>query len=280
MRKISLYIVILYLLYSVTPGYAQNDEKRKKHHNIKLGVEFGVDGLFGDAIKPDMVRENKSSYHGYDDYDYYCGFLFDNQEMDVTYFGIKPEIFFAKNRIGLSAGLRLSKYSSHLDSDRNYFLWKIHQDETYTEYVKIRDIKQNSYFLGIPVEARFSPNKRELPVQLYLKTGAVFNYRIHTNNKVKFENQSMEIHANKISSQTNQDIKDFNSYMFFGLGLKIGRHHADKKKYIPHMNIELHVLNIMLTEQASSFIKANAGFGIQLSAQIPLGKTVPIGSSY
>jgi hypothetical protein len=260
------------------PGYAQNDNKSKKHHNIKIGVEFGVDGLFGDAIKQDMIRENQSSHYWHDDNDYYYGLLYNDQEMDITYWGIKPEMFFAKNRIGLSTGLRLSRYSSSIDSYRNYFLWMIHQDETYTEYVKIRDIKQNSYFLGIPVELKFFPNKRELPVQFYLKTGAVFNYRIHTNNKVKFENQSMRIHSGKINNYTKQYINDFNSYMFLGLGFKIGRHHTDNKRYIPHVNIELHALNIMLTEKASSFMKAYAGFGLQLSAQIPLGKTVPIGS--
>ena len=278
MKKISLHITILYLLCSILPGHAQNNEKRKNHHNIKLGVEYGSDFLFGTTIKPDMVRESKSSYYWFDDYNFYCGILPKYETLNVNYLGIKPEMSFAKNRIGIATGIRLSKYSTNLGSDREYYLWKIHQDEINTEYIKIRYVTQNSYYLGIPLEAKFYPNKRELPVQFYLKTGAVFNYRIYTSNKIKFQNKSTESYTETINDQVNQNLKDFNSYMFVGLGLKIGRHHTNYRKYIPHMNIEIHALNIMFTDKASSFIRTNAGLGFQLTTQIPLGKTVPIGS--
>jgi hypothetical protein len=277
MKKTILYIVTLFLLCSISQGYAQK-ENSKGHHNIKLGVEFGTDFLFGTTRKPDMVRENKSSYDWFDDHNYYCGFIGDYKALEITYLGIKPEIFFAKNRIGIATGIRLSRYFTTLNSDRNYYLWSVHQDETHTEYIKIRNIKQNSYYLGFPVEARFFPNKRELPVQFYLKTGAVFNYRIHTDNKVKFQNPVMETYAETVRRQADQNLKDFNSYMFLGVGLKVGRFHAGKRKYIPHFNVEVHVLDIMLTDKASSFIRANAGFGCQMTVQIPIGKTVPIGS--
>ena len=278
MKKISLHVTILYLLCFILPGQAQNIEKRKSHHNIKLGIESGTDFMFGSTIKPDMVRESKSSYYGFDDNDFYCGILWDYETLNITYLGIKPEMSFAKNRISVATGIRLSRYSTNTDSDKDYFLWKIYQDEINTEYIKIREITQNSYYLGIPIEAKFYPNKRELAAQIYFKTGVVFNYRIHTNNKIKFQNTSSEANAETISDQVNQNLKDFNSYMFVGCGLKIGRHHSNHKKHIPHMNIEAHVLNIMFTDKASSFIRTNAGLGVQLSVQIPLGKTVPIGS--
>ena len=278
MKKISLHITILYLLCSILPGYAQNNEKRKNHHNIKLGIETGTDFMFGSTIKPDMVRESKSSYYGFDDNDFYCGILWDYETLNITYFGIKPEMSFAKNRIGVATGIRISRYSTNTDSDKDYFLWKIHQDEINTEYIKIREITQNSYYLGIPLEAKFYTNKRELPAQFYLKTGVVFNYRIHINNKIEFQNKSSKANSETINDQVNQNLKDFNSYMFVGCGLKIGRYHTNHKRHFPHMNLEAHVLNIMFTDKASSFIRTNAGLGVQLSVQIPLGKTVPIGS--
>jgi hypothetical protein len=278
MKKISSYLTILYLLCFIFPGHAQNNEKRKNHHNFKLGIESGTDFMFGSTIKPDMVRESKSSYYGFDDNDFYCGILWDYETLNITYLGIKPEISFAKNRISVATGIRLSRYSTNTDSDKDYFLWKIYQDEINTEYIKIREITQNSYYLGIPLEAKFYPNKRELAAQIYFKTGVVFNYRIHTNNKIKFQNTSSEANDETINDQVNQNLKDFNSYMFVGCGLKIGRHHTNHKKHIPHINIEAHVLNIMFTDKATSFIRTNAGLGVQLSVQIPLGKTVPIGS--
>ena len=45
MKKISLHVTILYLLCFILPGQAQNIEKRKSHHNIKLGVQLlKIDG--------------------------------------------------------------------------------------------------------------------------------------------------------------------------------------------------------------------------------------------
>ena len=278
MRRILNIVATLFLLNIVLPGYAQNIEKSKKHHNVTLGVEFGSDLFFGETIKPDKVRENKSSYYVFDDYDYYCGLVWDYQTISITYLGIKPEFFFAKNQLGLSTGIRLSRYSSSLDSDRNYFLWNIRQDETYTEYVRIRKITQNSIYVGIPFEVKFFTNKREMPAQFYVKTGAVLNHRINTNNKIAFHNQSMEVHGETISKYTNRNLEDFNGYLFLGCGLKIGRYSADKRRYAPIMNIEIHAVNVMFEEEGSSFIRTTSGFGFQLTAQIPLGKTVPIGA--
>ena len=279
MKKLNLFIIIVCIMCFILPGHAQNDKKSRKHHNIMLGFEFGSDFFFGDPIKSDMVRENKSSYYSFHDFDYYCGLIPDYQEMNVLYFGIKPEFFFCKNRMGLSTGLRVSRYSTIFDSDKDYFLWLVNQDDINTEYVKIRDITQNSYYLGIPLDFRFFPNRRELPFQFYLKAGSVFNYRLHTNNKVNFQNKSMKSNSEIIDNQIDSSIDDFNAYMFLGFGFKIGRYKASGRK-IPYFNVEMHALNIMLTDKASSFIRTNAGIGFQLSAQIPLGKTAPIGSRY
>ena len=278
MKTIYLHIIFIYIFCFITPIKAQKNEVNKKHHNINLGFEFGADAFFGDPIKPEMVRENRSSYNYFQDYNYYCGLIPDYQEMNVTYIGVKPELFICKNRIGLSSGLRLSRYSTNLDSDRDYFLWLLHQDDVNTEYVKINDITQNSYYLGIPLEFRFFPNKRELPFQIYFKAGSVFNYRIHTNNKVNFQNKQMNINTETVGNQVNNSIDDFNAYMFFKMGFKIGSYKATSQRKFPYINIELVALNLMLTDKASSFMRTNAGLGFQLTAQIPLGKNVPIGS--
>jgi len=280
MKNTNLYKIIIFILCFIAPVQAQENNLIKKHHNIKLGVEIGTDFFFGDPRKPDMVRESKSSNYYYNDHDFYCGLILDFQNMNVSYFGIKPEIFFLKNRLGISSGLRFSRYSSYLKSDRDYFLWLIHQDDIYTEYVKINRITQNSYYLGIPLEVKFFPNRRELPAQFYMKVGSTFNYRLQTNNKIEFQNHFMESNADMIDDQINDSNLDFNAYMFFAAGIKIGRFKAGSRRKTPNFNIEIHPLNIMLTDKASSFIRTNAGIGFQVSAQIPIGKSAPIGSKY
>ena len=278
MRNLNSYIITACIICFTASSHAQNYNSKKKHHNIRLGVEAGTDFFFGDPRKPDMVRENKSSFYEFNDNNYYCGLILDYQNMNVSYLGIKPEVFFCKNRLGISTGLRVSKYSSALESDRDYFLWLLHQDDINTEYVKINKITQNSYYLGLPLEVRFFPNRRELPAQFYLKVGSTFNYRMNTNNKIVFQNQSMESNTESIDNHVDDSVPDFNAYMFFAMGIKIGKFKEARK--FPYINIEIHALNIMLTDNASSFIRTNAGLGFQVSAQIPIGKSAPIGSRY
>ena len=278
MRTINLCILFMYAICFIVSGQSQTGDINKKHHNIRLGVEYGSDYFYGDPIKPEMVRENKSSYHSFHDYDYYCGLIPNYQRMNAMYLGIKPEFFFCKNRMGVATGLRLSRYSTTLDSDRNYFLWLLYQDDVNSEYVKIREITQNSYFLGIPLEYRYFVNRRELPVNFYFKAGSIFNYRLQTKNKVEFQNKSMNINTDAVDNQVNYSIPDFNAYMFVGFGFKVGGFNTGGGKKFPYINLEVHALNIMLTDKVSSFMRSNAGIGFQFSAQIPLGKTVPIGS--
>jgi hypothetical protein len=248
--------------------------------NIKLGAEFGYNVFGGDTKKPDMVRESKSSSLYDDDYDYYCGVIGPEQTMNIFYLGLKSEFFFINNRLGIATGLRFSQYSSVFDSDRDYFLWQVRQEGVKTDYVKIRDITQNTYYLGLPLEIRFFPNKRELPFQHYFKIGSVFNYRIQTKNDIDFQNNAMNHYTESIENKI-ENPNNFNAYLYPAIGFKIGGFKVGNGKF-PWINIEAHFPGIMLTSNASSFFKSNAdttpGFGIQFSIQIPLGKNSPIGS--
>ena len=278
MKKIKICIAAVCVICFMMPVHAQKSETQKKHHNVNLGFEVGSNLFFGDPVKPAMVRESKSYYNMFDDRHFYCGFIPDYQEMYIMYIGVKPEFFFSNNRLGLSTGLRFSKYSTALDSDRDYFLWLLNQDGVNTEYVKIRDITQNSYYLGIPFDFRFFLNKREKPAQFYFKIGSVFNFCLRTNNRVNFQNENMNIHTGTVVDQAIQSVQDFNAYMYMGMGLKIGNYKAEGRRTFPYINIEIHFFNQMLTEDEPSFIKTDGGVGIQLSVQIPLGKSVPIGT--
>ena len=127
-KKLNPFIAVLCILCFVVPARAQDDANSEKTHNFKIGVEFGADSYFGEAVKLDRVRENRSYFHTYEDYDYYCGFVGGNRAMGIVYVGIKPELFFLNNRLGISSGLRFSEYMSSLVSDRDYFLWLLNED--------------------------------------------------------------------------------------------------------------------------------------------------------
>ena len=277
-KKLNPFIPILCIICFVFPVRAQDDANSKKTRNFKIGIEFGADLLSGEAVKLDRVRENRSYYHTYNDYDYYCGLVGGNRDMGIVYVGVKPEIFFHNNRLGISSGLRFSEYTSSLISDRDYFLWLLNEDEKNTEYIRIKEIKQRSRYIGIPLEFRIFPNRRELPFQHYFKIGTVFNYRFHSENKIEFQNRQMNQYEELVGNQINDSVNRFSASLFGALGFKIGGFDVGGGKKCPYINIEFHFPKVMLNSKSSSFIATDVGGGIQFSTQIPLGKTVPIGS--
>jgi hypothetical protein len=186
--------------------------------------------------------------------------------------GVKSEFFFFKNRVGVAAGIRVSKFSGSFESDNsNFFIWLLRQEGMHTDYVRIRSITQNNYYIGIPLEIRFFPNGRELPFQHYFKLGAAFNYRVHTEYKTKFYDKQMQAHAGTIEAQLGEP-NFFNSYIYPSFGFKIGRSSS------PWINVEVHLPGALVTPQSISFFEDGAGIGLQISAQLPLGKSAPIGS--
>jgi hypothetical protein len=241
-------------------------EDKEKGNNLKIGIELGGDGFWGSSIGTDRVRKSNDAYL-FDLSE--CGIYFPDQAMDVFYTGVKSEYFFWRNRIGLATGLRFSKYASSLNSDKDYFLWLVRQDQLTTDYVKIHDITQNSFYVGVPLELRFFPNNRELPVQHYFKLGAVFNYRLLTNNDVQFQNPAMNRYAKTVENQIGNP-KNFNAYFYPTFGLKIARY--------PWFNVEISLLGEIFNRKGSTFIRTDGGVGLHFSVQIPLGKTHPMGT--
>jgi hypothetical protein len=272
MKKIgTLVFFLIFVLHSFGILQAQN---------VKLGVELGCDAYFGDAKKPELVRENRSSsrYYGdYDYYDYYSGIIGSRQTMSILYLGLKSEFFCWHNQLGFSTGLRFSNYLTTLGSDRDYFLWQVRQEGVNTDYVRIRDITQHNYYVGFPLEVRFFPKRRELPVQQYFKVGSVFNFLVQSKNNINFQNKAMNSYSTLVNDGI-ENSNNFNAYLYFAVGLKIGGFKVGERTF-PYINIEAHFPGIMLTSNTSSFLilDGETSIGIQLSVQIPLGKNSPIG---
>jgi hypothetical protein len=257
MKKATLVIVFLMfvLCFHAFPLRAQT---------IKLAAEFGYDAYFGDTKKPDKVRETQSASPYSDDFHY--DFIGPEQIINIVYLGLKSEFLFLNNRLGLATGLRFSQYFTNLDSDREYFLWRLRQEATYTDYVRIQDITQKSYYLGLPLEVRFFLNKRDRVFRPYVKIGAALNWRLHTSHAVNFHSQAMNRHEDQVSDGI-EPPRRFNAYLYPAIGFKVGR--------TSWFNFEFHFPYLMLTPGSSSFFDdyPNIGFGagLQLSVQIPIG---------
>jgi hypothetical protein len=259
----------------VSALFAQ-DELPSKRHNLKIGIEFGMNILSCELVKPEQIRANHYSHYHYTDDFFDYGLWKDYTNMWTLNFGVKPEYFVFNNRIGISSGLRFTYVKTELISDRNDFLWKLREEGLHTYYIQIKDIRQDNYLLSVPLEVRFFPNKRELPFQHYFKLGASFNYRINNDTKVNFAKQNLNNYNDVVKNQLPDIHNAFSYIVFFGTGFKIGR--FKEGRMIPWGNFEIQI-PFMLTNNSFAFAgKYGFGAGLQISFQVPIGANAPIGS--
>ena len=272
-------LFLLLILSPILALFAQDKQTLQIHNNLKLAFEFGTNVMSTELVKPEEIRENRSSGYMYNDGYYDYGLWGDYNILRTTYFGMKPEYFIFSNRIGIASGVRFIMASSKLVSDRDNFLWKVNESGLNTDYVQIKDINQDAFLFGIPFEIRFFPNKRELPFQHYVKIGASINYHIYSKNQVNFTNQAMEKYNDLVLSQL-PDNNVFSSFFYGAFGFKIVK--FKEGRWLPWGNIEFQFPYLLLTNKSFTFagrgIGGFPGVGIQLSFEIPIGKNVPIGS--
>ena len=257
MKKIFVLLAFTVLLF-FSQLQAQ-EEKTITMPRLRLGIEAGIDGFFGDINKPAMIRENQSYY-----YDYDCGFIFDEQDFYAVYIGVKPEYSISK-RWTVAAGVRFSFSEATLDSDRNYFLWKISETETNTNYLKINSISQKNYYVGMPLELKIFPREKDYPVRHYFVVGAVLNFLAASDNDVSFQNSAMKKYTSEVANQIGKP-SAFHGNVYGGFGLKIGNTSR------PFGHIEFHFPVYMFADiKPNSFVKGEAlGIGTQATLQIPI----------
>ena len=169
-----------------------------EYQRFRLGIEMGVGFLDGTTVAPSAVRENQSYY--YDDYYqhdyYYCGYVNDYQITPHYYVGVKPE-FSVINGISFAGGLRFWYSNSKLNSDQDYFLWKVSENGLMTNFVRVQDVKQNSFYIGIPVEMTVYTYNKDIIVRHYFRCGVNFNFFLASKTTPYFENAKMNKYAKK-----------------------------------------------------------------------------------
>jgi len=264
MKKI-ISILLLILLFGFKVQ-AQEEEKVIEYNipRWRIGIEAGLDGPFGSTNKPSQIRENRSYYFDYD-YDFHCGFVIKITKSALYYFGVKSEYMFNK-RWAVASGLRLSFNKSTLKSDRDFFLWKIEETETSANYIKIKNISQSNYYLGLPIELKFFPREKDYAVRHYFIFGTSFNFLVSSNNNIDFANEKMKKYSSDITAQMETPNLFFNT-MYAGIGLKFG------KMNYPFGNIEFKFPVLRVSKKSNSFVQIDAlGVSLQASFFVPVAK--------
>ena len=261
MKKNVLFILLIFPLAALA-----QDAEIFEYPRFRLSFEAGVGFLNGTTITPDAVRESQSYY--YDDYYYrdyyYCGYLYDNLAIPHYYIGVKPEFSINKS-FALAAGLRLLNSNYTLNSDKDYFLWKISENDLTTHYTRVKNIKQNRFYVGVPVEITFyTYGKRDLPVRHYCKGGVSLNFLLASKTTPYFADVAMNRYADKVINDVkNAPSPFFTPAFFIGTGMKIGRMNR------PFGTIEIR-MPFTINASFSSFIASSVGLEFQTAIYFPL----------
>ena len=234
---------------------------------LRVGVEAGVNLLFDAKVnKPPQIRENQSYYLDDDDH-YYGGFVSNYQNPGLFYLGLKAEYTLSK-RFAASAGMRFSYKKTTLDSDKDYFLWRVSENQASTNYVKIKSITQRNYYVGVPMEIRVFPHEKDYFVRHYFILGTALNFLAASQKDVEFVNPAMEKYSSEVVSQIKEP-NLFYGLFYAGIGLKIG------KMNNPFGNIEVHMPLVTYgNTKSDSFSKIEGSLGVafRTTLYIPIVK--------
>ena len=183
--KLKTIFTILLIILIMNSGYSQ-EEKHKF-----LYIEAGMDFISGEPPEKDYIRADVDQYA----FNYVTtglrGLLYKN------YLGVKGEIRILNSKVGLLSGLRYTRMVSSIGKEAywsdnpDFFYLLFRQEDTKTEYLKVKEINQISGYFGIPLEFRIYPYKPR-GFNVYYKIGTDLNFRLHSRTSAKFIDDSME----------------------------------------------------------------------------------------
>jgi len=253
--KIKLNSLIVFLCFYA--GFSTAQEARQ----MFLGIEAGMTMISCEMSDMDYVRAEMPSYP----MDYSSNSI--TSLMYNSFVGIKTEIFLSNDKFGFAGGVRYTRTNASIGKNKywanstNFFYLLHRQDGINTEYLKVKEIRQASDCIGIPLEIRFFPYKPRL-FRLYFKLGAEINFRLQTKTDVVFYDNSMEPFQKDVTEIVGQP-ESFSSSIYGAVGLRIGRNSK------PSGSIEICVPAVFLTSETSAMVNPIVGGGFQINVQIP-----------
>lgn len=253
MKPFKFYIVLL-ITFVALSAFGQEEKPRF------LYIETGIDFISGDPPQKDYIRADVDQYST----DYVTtslrGLLYKN------YFSIRAEKKILNNRLGLLSGIRYTTMVSTLGREAywtespGFFYILFRQEDTKTEYLKVREIKQVTGYLGIPLEARIYPYQPR-GFNVYYKIGADINYRLYSKTNARFFNDEMEVFEDELAKVIEEPWA-FYSSVHLGVGFRIG---PEEK---PGVNIEI-LIPVTIMTGREGLVSPGAGAGLTLNARIP-----------
>jgi hypothetical protein len=185
--------------------------------------------------------------------------------MNRVFLGARMEIRNGRGNVGISAGLHFSMIESSLlkNGPPSYFYFLVAQSGTTTEYLKVKELTQLSYYGGVPVEVRVFVY-RPRAFRLFVTAGFEFGYKLADETIVVFDDPSMDQYASEVKAVAGHTENWFTT-LYMRAGFLLG------KKDKPRVSMGI-TGPVFISNSASTLVKPVAGAGIFVTMQFPQGR--------
>lgn len=259
-KTVFIFLTIVCSGFLIGKIHAQDKETKQK----LIGIEGGIDPIYSELTNENYIRGDASMryYGGYNESAKTLSILFHK-----SYVGVKSELFLISNKLSISGGLRYSRMVGSVGKDTywsftsDYFYLLYRQENTNTEFLKIKEITQISHYIGIPLEIRLM-SRKYYAGQLYFKAGVELNCKLATKTEVSFSNDDMKSFESGVSDIVGKP-HPFNSIFYGGIGIMYGKLTGF------NVSFEATVPSIFLTKEISGLVNPISGGGIKLIIQFP-----------
>lgn len=221
-----------------------------------LSFDAGIQSVGCEAVKKDYLRGDNPPPT-----------LFApkiTSELSMWFAGIKVEKMASNERFGLATGIRFTGLHSRIyKSGYPQFFFLLHRKTgTTTEYLKVSELEEVSYYLGIPLEIRVYANKRRRNRWFFMAAGE-WNLQLGTKSMVQFYDPAMDIYQSDVREIVG-DSNPWYASFYIGTGLILGKER-------PRFTFGL-CAPLVITKTASSLNVATAGVGLRMQYLIPLNR--------
>ncbi len=251
----------IFLLITLIASSAYSQEEKKQH---TIYIDTGMDFISAEPPEKEYIRASVNQYF----FDYPATSL--RALLYKNHIGFKYETRILRNKLGILSGVRYTRMESSLGketywSDRSDFFYLLFsEDQTKTEYMKVKEINQVAGYIGIPLELNIYPyiKERKSNIYVYYKIGSDFNFRIHSRTGAVFSNDAMEQYEDDVAGIVEKPWSFYSSF-HLGVGLRIGK--PDK----PGANIEFLYPAAIWGQNSKGLVNPEAGGGVQVNLRLP-----------
>lgn len=254
MRKI-IKILFVLLFGSLSQANAELPQK------LSLSFDFGYKGLTAELNDAWPVRQDVGSVSSYTNRNV-------NINAEMNFLGLSAE-YALDNRFSLISGLRFitldgDAIKNDYDRGGSFFL-RLNSLGSQVEYTRIRKIREESGFIGIPIELKYTPLNFGF-VSLYTKLSTEFAYRVSHLTDIEFKLTEMEAYEKSVLNDLNIKSNPFYSSIYITFGAKF------KLSKSIYASLDLFTPAFYMTENNSSLLDISNISGTQFSLVFPLNK--------